>query len=77
MKVIFLGYSADMSSDTSADSQQPLANGGDDVKKARYVTLTGYGGLRMLKVQNEPEVRPSEGEILVRVRAWSVLYDVF
>ena len=66
-----------MSSDTSADSQQPLANGGDDVKKARYVTLTGYGGLRMLKVQNEPEVRPSEGEILVRVRAWSVLYDVF
>ena len=59
-----------MASDGSADEQKQMANGHDDEKKARYVTLTGYGGVRMLKVQSQPELRPMEGEILVRVRAW-------
>ncbi len=36
----------------------------------RCVTLTGYGGIRMVKVQNNPEVKPKEGELLIRVKAW-------
>ena len=39
-------------------------------KETRCVTLTGYGGTRMLKIQNKPEVEPKEGEVLIRVKSW-------
>lgn len=40
------------------------------VKEMRCVTLTGFGGVRMVKVQKRPEVKPIEGEVLIRVKAW-------
>ena len=38
-------------------------------KEMRAVTLTGYGGIKMVKVQKRPEVKPVEGEVLIRVKA--------
>ena len=45
-------------------------NGTAVVAESRCVTLAGFGGIRMLKVQKQPEPTPIEGEILVRVKAW-------
>lgn len=39
-------------------------------KEFRSVVLTGFGGLKMLKVQKKPELKPGEGEVLIRVKAW-------
>ena len=39
----------------------------------RTITLTGYGGVRMVKVLPKPEVKPKEGEVLIRVKAWWVV----
>jgi len=36
----------------------------------RSVVLTGFGGLKMLKVQKKPELTAGEGEVLIRVKAW-------
>ena len=46
-------------------------NNGIPVKEMRCVTLTGYGGIRMVKNQKIPEpAGPGEGEVLIRVKAW-------
>lgn len=42
------------------------------VREMRCVTLTGFGGVRMVKVQTRPEAKPLDGEVLVRVKAWLV-----
>lgn len=39
-------------------------------KEYRSVVLTGFGGLKMLKVQKKPELTAGEGEVLIRVKAW-------
>lgn len=41
-------------------------------REMRCVTLTGFGGVRMAKVQTRPEAKPLDGEVLVRVKAWLV-----
>jgi len=38
-------------------------------KQYRCIVLGGFGGYRMLKVQNKPEVAPGAEEVLVRVKA--------
>lgn len=36
----------------------------------RAIVLTGFGGLKAVKVMKKPEPTPGEGEILIRVKAW-------
>ena len=55
-----------------AKDAPPQENGGAPVKEMRSVTLSGFGGVRMLKVQKQNEPVPIEGEILIRVKAWYV-----
>jgi NADPH:quinone reductase-like Zn-dependent oxidoreductase len=38
-------------------------------KEMRAVVLTCFGGLKAIKIQNRPEPTPSEGEVLIRVKA--------
>jgi len=46
------------------DPNQPPAN------ESRIITLSGFGGIRNVKVEKRPEVQPKEGEVLIRVKAW-------
>ena len=39
----------------------------------RSISLTGYGGIRMVKVVKAPELSPKEGEVTIRVKSWCVL----
>ena len=54
----------DAAADTAASTENAVPT-----KEMRCVTLTGYGGIKMLRVQNWPEVKPMEGEVLIRVKA--------
>ncbi|XP_046328958.1 synaptic vesicle membrane protein VAT-1 homolog-like [Haliotis rufescens] len=62
--------------ETQAPTVEPAAEAKPDVeapaaptKVMKSVVLTGFGGLKMLKVQQKPEVTAAGGELLVRVRA--------
>lgn len=51
------------------------AEGGDQDKKEapkemRAVVLTGFGGLKTVKILKKPEPTLNEGEVLIRVKAW-------
>ncbi|KAK9728738.1 hypothetical protein QE152_g17043 [Popillia japonica] len=39
-------------------------------KEMRAVILTGFGGLKTVKTQKKNEPSVSEGEVLIRVKAW-------
>lgn len=39
-------------------------------KEMRAVVLTGFGGLKSVKILKKPEPTLSEGEVLIRVKAW-------
>ena len=39
-------------------------------KEMRVIALTGFGGLKNVKVQKRPEMTAAEGEVLIRVKAW-------
>lgn len=39
-------------------------------KEMRAVVLTGFGGLKSVKILKKPEPALSEGEVLIRVKAW-------
>lgn len=58
--------------------QQPAETGDETVevaeeqtapKEMRAVVLTGFGGLKYVKVQKKPEPTAGEGEVLIRVKA--------
>lgn len=51
-------------------SPAAAASDAETAKEMRCVTLTGFGGVRMVKVQRRPEAKPIEGEVLIRVKAW-------
>ena len=36
----------------------------------KNLVLTGFGGIKTLKVQKKPEPKPAEGEVLINVKAW-------
>lgn len=38
-------------------------------KEMKCVVLSGFGGLKSIKIQNKPEPTPGEGEVLIRVKA--------
>jgi hypothetical protein len=62
-----------MSSEANATGGQevsaPVENS-TPAKEMRCVTLSGYGGIRMVKVTKTPELEAKEGELLIRVRSW-------
>ncbi|KAK8771363.1 hypothetical protein V5799_025393 [Amblyomma americanum] len=39
-------------------------------KEMRAIVLTGFGGLKTVKVLKKPEPAAAEGELLIRVKAW-------
>lgn len=39
-------------------------------KDMRAIVLTGFGGLKTVKVMKKPEPTLGEGEVLIRVKAW-------
>lgn len=40
-------------------------------KEMRAVVLSGFGGLKCVKILKKPEpTKPGEGEVLIRVKAW-------
>lgn len=39
-------------------------------KEMRAIVLTGFGGLKTVKVMKKPEPTLAEGEVLIRVKAW-------
>lgn len=39
-------------------------------KDMRAIVLTGFGGLKTVKVMKKPEPTLAEGEVLIRVKAW-------
>lgn len=39
-------------------------------KEMRAVVLTGFGGLKSVKILRKPEPALNEGEVLIRVKAW-------
>ncbi|KAE8752135.1 hypothetical protein FOCC_FOCC001297 [Frankliniella occidentalis] len=39
-------------------------------KEMRAVVLTGFGGLKSVKLLKKPEPTLAEGEVLIRVKAW-------
>ena len=39
-------------------------------KEWRNCVLTGFGGVKMLKVQKKAEPKPEENQVLIRVKAW-------
>lgn len=39
-------------------------------KEMRAVVLTGFGGLKSVKILKKPEPTVGEGEVLIRVKAW-------
>lgn len=39
-------------------------------KEMRAIVLTGFGGLKTVKVLKKPEPTLAEGEVLIRVKAW-------
>ena len=55
---------------TGGQEAAALVENSTPPKEMRGVTLTGYGGIRMVKVTKMPEVDPKEGELVIRVRSW-------
>ena len=49
---------------------EQLAANSSGSNDQRSIVLTGFGGVRMVKVQPRPIVKPIEGEILINVKAW-------
>lgn len=41
-----------------------------DPKEMRAVVLTGFGGLKSVKILKKPEPTLNEGEVLIKVKAW-------
>ena len=42
----------------------------EPVPEMRCINLTGFGGIRNVKVTSKPQVTANEGEVLIRVKAW-------
>lgn len=50
---------------------EPVAeNEKEATKEMRAVVLTGFGGLKSVKILKKPEPTLHEGEVLIRVKAW-------
>jgi len=67
---------AEQNGTESSATGASLATSGEQVANSsgtndqRSIVLTGFGGVRMVKVQPRPIVKPIDGEILINVKAW-------
>ena len=39
-------------------------------KQMKSLVLTGFGGMKMIKVMQKPEPKAADGEVLIRVKIW-------
>ena len=59
-----------------SDPQNTTATEGEatavpsDVKEYRCIVLTGFGGVKNVKVEKKPEPQLKEGEMLIDVKIW-------
>lgn len=49
---------------------EPAKEEQPEPKDMRAIVLTGFGGLKTVKVMKKPEPTAAEGEVLIRVKAW-------
>ena len=64
---------ADLQNSSAADGTNNTGGATGDgapVKEYRSLVLTGFGGIRNVKVEKKPEFLPKEGEVLIRVKIW-------
>lgn len=54
------------------DGKEATEEQAPPTKEMKAVVLTCFGGLKAVKIQNKSEPTPSEGEVLIRVKAWYV-----
>lgn len=57
---------------TTGETAEPVAEAENEApkKEMRAVVLTGFGGLKSVKILKKPEPTLNEGEVLIRVKAW-------
>lgn len=63
---------------TDAAAEQPKAEGNGKAAvseeppkpEMKAVVLTGFGGLKSVKILKKPEPSLAEGEVVIRVKAW-------
>lgn len=57
---------------TTGENAEPVAENENEPpkKEMRAVVLTGFGGLKSVKILKKPEPSVAEGEVLIRVKAW-------
>lgn len=56
--------------DGAVKTEEPEKPVEEPPKEMRAVVLTGFGGLKSVKVLKKPEPTVAEGEVLIRVKAW-------
>ena len=56
--------------DAEASPAPAQAEAAPPPKEMKSIVLTGFGGVKMLKVQQKPEATPGDGDVLIRVKAW-------
>lgn len=55
----------------TGDGAEPVADAEKEApKEMRAVLLTGFGGLKTVKITKKPEPTLNDGEVLIRVKAW-------
>ena len=55
-----------------AAAPAPPVENAAPVPEMRCINLVGFGGIRMVKVQQRQQATAAEGEVLIRIKAWSV-----
>lgn len=53
-----------------AAAEEAAAATAPPAKEMRAIVLTGFGGLKTVKILKKPEPAAAEGELLIRVKAW-------
>lgn len=56
--------------ETTAETNNATEPEKEAPKEMRAVVLTGFGGLKSVKILKKPEPALNEGEVLIRVKAW-------
>lgn len=56
--------------EATAESNNASEPEKESPKEMRAVVLTGFGGLKSVKILKKPEPTLNEGEVLIRVKAW-------
>ena len=66
---LFILAMPDTTSETAA-SGDAEAQAQAQEPTARSVVLEGFGGPKMMKITNRPEMEPTDCDVLIQVKAW-------